>query len=205
MTSAIMNPVALPVGPQEDRREKGPGRSGGRDPAARHGRRGLREAVRHGIDQAARGQGDGGDPRRQLPDEPRRWRRGLDPVQQGPGRSAAGRARRRSAAASGRVRSVHAVLTMKRAFLVHEHRSAHARSHRPGLAGPDLPRQIRANWRRGASQGSGCGTGGRSRRVGACRKATRLSHDRMRPGFRNHLFVRAKAGYLLTQSLRRRL
>jgi hypothetical protein len=24
----------------------------------------------------------------------------------------------------------------------------------------------------------------------------------MRPGFRNHLFVRAKAGYLLTQSLR---
>jgi 5-methyltetrahydrofolate--homocysteine methyltransferase len=100
MTSAIMNPVALPVGPKEDRREEGAGRGRGRDPAARHGRRNLREAFRHGVHQAAPRQGDGGDPRRQLPDEPRRWRGAWIRFNQDPdaaaGRRAGGRRRRRA-------------------------------------------------------------------------------------------------------------
>ncbi len=69
MTSAIMNPVALPVGPKKIAEKKAEMAGCWHHPARRYRRRDLCHAVRLGLDQAARGQGNGSDPRRQLPDQ----------------------------------------------------------------------------------------------------------------------------------------
>ena len=75
MTSAIMNPVALPVTQKKIAEKKEAGCRRWHHPARRHGRRNLRSDVRSGIDQAASGQRDGGHSRRQPADQQRpAWR-----------------------------------------------------------------------------------------------------------------------------------
>ena len=57
--------------PGEDRREKGRDRRRRNHPARGHRRRNLRHALWHGQHQTPRRQGNGGDPRRQFPDQQR--------------------------------------------------------------------------------------------------------------------------------------